>query len=169
MESSVFISGVKDPIAFAVLTISFASLFASSDALIPSIYLRCSACPGALVPTLIPVDPKTGQPDESKSVYESIVTIEYIDMVSGATGKDRLISDDPFFYARSRVWADKVNRECCSTYYGVLVRKDEAERKENFENLVKGLEVGSVFVVSVWFLAQQHKQVKALFAFSLTF
>jgi glutathione S-transferase len=90
---------------------------------------------------LIPIDPFTGKPDESKSVYESIVTIEYIDMVSQATGKDRLVSDDPFFYARSRIWADKVNRECCSTYYGVLVRKDEDERKENFKNLVKGLEV----------------------------
>mmetsp|Transcript_35361 Transcript_35361/g.85576 ORF Transcript_35361/g.85576 Transcript_35361/m.85576 type:complete len:192 (-) Transcript_35361:1372-1947(-) len=98
-------------------------------------------CPGALVPTLIPVDSSTGKPDETKSVYESIVTIEYIDMVSRATGKDRLISDDPFFYARSRVWADKLNRECCSPYYGVLVRKDEQERKENFDNLIKGLEV----------------------------
>uniref|UniRef100_A0A7S3P3Y1 Glutathione transferase n=1 Tax=Amphora coffeiformis TaxID=265554 RepID=A0A7S3P3Y1_9STRA len=95
--------------------------------------------PGALVPTLIPIDDKTGQPDESKSVFESIVTIEYIDQVSGATGKDRLISEDPFWYARSRYWADKVNRECCSTYYGVLVRKEETERKEHFQDLIKGL------------------------------
>ncbi|KAG7344203.1 endonuclease/exonuclease/phosphatase [Nitzschia inconspicua] len=97
------------------------------------------ACPGALVPTLIPVDQK-GTPDESKSVYESIVTIEYVDAVSGAQGKDRLISEDPFLAARARVWSDKVNRECCSTYYGVLVRKDDAERKEHFNNLIKGLE-----------------------------
>jgi glutathione S-transferase len=100
------------------------------------------ACPGALVPTLIPViDKTTGATDESKSVYESIVTIEFIDAVSGATGKERLISEDPFLAARARIWADKVNRECCSTYYGVLVRKDEAERRENFDNLIKGLEV----------------------------
>jgi glutathione S-transferase len=99
------------------------------------------ACPGALVPTLIPIDENTGKPDESKSVYESIITIEYIDAVSGATGKDRLISEDPFFAARARIWADKVNRECCSTYYGILVRKEETERRENFKHLVKGLEV----------------------------
>lgn len=95
--------------------------------------------PGALVPTLVPIDATTGQPDESKSVFESIVTIEYIDQVSGATGKDRLISQDPFWYARGRYWADKVNRDCCSTYYGVLVRKEESERKDHFQELVKGL------------------------------
>ena len=97
------------------------------------------ACPGALVPTLIPMDQVTGLPDESKSVYESIVTIEYIDLVSKATGKQRLLSDDPFWYARSRYWADKVNRECCSTYYGVLVRKEHHERKQHFDDLIKGL------------------------------
>jgi glutathione S-transferase len=97
------------------------------------------ASPGALVPTLIPIDEVTGMPDESKSVYESIVTIEYIDQVSKATGKDRLLSEDPFWYARSRYWADKVNRECCSTYYGVLVRQDEGERRQHFDDLVKGL------------------------------
>jgi glutathione S-transferase len=98
------------------------------------------ACPGALVPTLIPID-NHGQADESKSVYESIVTIEYVDAVSGAQGKDRLVSEDPFLAARARVWADKVNRECCSPYYGVLVRKDDSERREHFDNLIKGLEV----------------------------
>ena len=98
------------------------------------------ACPGALVPTLIPIDAENGKTDESKSVYESIVTIEYIDAVSGATGKDRLIAEDPFLAARARIWADKLNRECCSTYYGVLVRKEDAERQENFDKLVKGLE-----------------------------
>lgn len=98
------------------------------------------ASPGGLVPTLIPVDPATGVADETRSVYESIVTIEYIDAVSGARGKDRLVSEDPFLAARARVWADKVNRECCSTYYGVLVRKDEEERREHFKNLIRGLE-----------------------------
>ena len=96
------------------------------------------ACPGALVPTLIPVI--DGKPDESKSVYESIPVIDYIDAVSGAAGSDKLVSDDPFLAARARVWAEKVNRECCSTYYGVLVRKEEEERKEHFGNLIKGLE-----------------------------
>ena len=92
-----------------------------------------------MVPTLIPINETTGQPDESKSVFESIVTIEYLDQVSGAKGNDRLISQDPFWYARSRYWADKVNRECCSTYYGVLVRKEESERRDHFHQLVKGL------------------------------
>lgn len=97
------------------------------------------ASPGALVPTLIPIHPQTGQPEEDKSVYESIITIEYIDQVSGAKGTDRLLAEDPFWYARSRYWADKVNRECCSTYYGVLVKKEESERQEQFRELLKGL------------------------------
>ena len=76
-----------------------------------------------------------------QSVYESIVTIDYVDAVSNATGKDRLVSDDPYFAAQSRIWCEKVNRECCSPYYGVLVRKDDTERKEHFNSLVKGLQV----------------------------
>mmetsp|Transcript_14513 Transcript_14513/g.40012 ORF Transcript_14513/g.40012 Transcript_14513/m.40012 type:complete len:288 (-) Transcript_14513:1254-2117(-) len=96
--------------------------------------------PGALVPTLIPVDAETGAADESKSVYESLVTIDYIDQVSEATGADRLVSEDPFWAARTRIWADKVNRECCSPYYGVLVRKDPQERMDHFQELVQGLE-----------------------------
>lgn len=71
--------------------------------------------PSALVPTLIPVD-ENGKTDEDHVVYESLVTIDYIDAVSGATGKDRLVSEDPYEAARSRIWADKVNARCCSPY-----------------------------------------------------
>jgi len=95
--------------------------------------------PSALVPTLIPVDLKSGESDESKAVYESLVTIDFVDEISGAVGKDRLVPSDPYEAARCRIWADKVNKECCSPYYGVLVRKDEAERKEHFDILIKGL------------------------------
>lgn len=95
--------------------------------------------PSALVPTLIPVDFKSGESDESKAVYESLVTIDFVDEISGAVGKDRLVPSDPYEAARCRIWADKVNKECCSPYYGVLVRKDEAERKEHFDILIKGL------------------------------
>lgn len=73
--------------------------------------------PSALVPTLIPIDPLTHQPDESRPIYESLVTIDFIDAVSGATGRDRLVPlDDPYEMARCRLWTDKVNRECCSPY-----------------------------------------------------
>jgi glutathione S-transferase len=93
--------------------------------------------PSALVPTLIPV--VNGESDESKVVYESLVTIDFVDQISGAEGTDRLVPADPYEAARCRVWADKVNREMCSPYYGVLVRTDENERMENFEALIKGL------------------------------
>lgn len=73
------------------------------------------ANPSALVPTLIPVMDHD-QPDESRAVYESLVTVDYIDAVSQATGKDRLVSEDPYQAARQRIWAERVNRDCCSPY-----------------------------------------------------
>jgi len=72
-----------------------------------------------------------------------LVTVDYIDAVSGAKGKDRLVPEDPYLAARCRMWTEKVNRDCCSPYYGVLVRKDPAERKEHFDKLVRGLEAFS--------------------------
>ena len=99
--------------------------------------------PSGLVPTLIPVDPETGTSDESKPVFESLVTIDFLDQVSGASGTSRLVPEDPFEAARCRVWADRVNRELCSPYYGVLVRKEDDERMEHFQALIKGLEAFS--------------------------
>jgi glutathione S-transferase len=93
--------------------------------------------PSALVPTLIPVE--NGTSVESKAVYESLVTIDFIDQISDAAGKDRLVPEDPYEAARCRVWADRVNRELCSPYYGVLVRKEESEQKDHFDALIKGL------------------------------
>mmetsp|Transcript_13506 Transcript_13506/g.31588 ORF Transcript_13506/g.31588 Transcript_13506/m.31588 type:complete len:189 (+) Transcript_13506:229-795(+) len=73
--------------------------------------------PSGLVPTLIPVvvvknntGGRTTTSDETRPVMESLVTIDFIDAVSGATGTDRLVSEDPYEAARCRVWADRVNR-----------------------------------------------------------
>jgi glutathione S-transferase len=96
--------------------------------------------PSELVPTLVPIDPRTGEADESRAVWESLIAVDYVDAVSGATGRDRLNpQDDPYEAARCRLWAEKVNRECCSPYYGVLVRKDAKERREHFDQLLSGL------------------------------
>ena len=95
--------------------------------------------PSALVPTLIPIDPKSNEPDESRPVYESLVAMDFVDAISGATGMDRLVPEDPFEMARMRVWADKLNKECCSPYYGILVRKEDHERREHFDKLLSGL------------------------------
>ena len=59
--------------------------------------------------------------------------------VSGARGRERLVPEDPVDAARCRIWADKVNRECCSPYYSVLVRKDPKEQQLAFEALITGL------------------------------
>jgi len=79
--------------------------------------------PSALVPTLIPLiengdgDDREEKADESRAVFESLVCVDYVDAVSGATGRDRLVpADDPYEAARCRIWAEKVNRDCCSPY-----------------------------------------------------
>ena len=114
--------------------------------------------PSALVPTLIPINfvlndqqEQEEMVDESKAVYESLVTIDYIDLVANnyrTSSEDRLSPavetrlvpyDDPYEYARCRVWVEKVNRECCSPYYDVLVRQDPVERQMYFQNLLKGI------------------------------
>lgn len=97
--------------------------------------------PSALVPTLIPIDPRTGNPDESRVIWESLITIDYIDAVAQAENdRDKLVpSYDPYLTALCRMWADKVNKECCSPYYGVLVRKDPEEQRDHFDKLVQGL------------------------------
>jgi glutathione S-transferase len=100
------------------------------------------ANPSALVPTLIPIQ-SNGQADESRAVYESLVTVDFIDTISGAKGTQRLVPEDPYEMARCRVWIEKVNRDLCSPYYGVLVRKEEQERKDHFDHLIKGLTVFS--------------------------
>lgn len=78
--------------------------------------------------------------ERAQSVYESLITIDYIDALANPQNeKDHLNPTDPYLAAKCRYWAEKVNRDCCSPYYGVLVRKDEGERKENFDKLVSGL------------------------------
>jgi glutathione S-transferase len=81
--------------------------------------------PSALVPTIIPLDTMTNQPLEHQAVYESLVCVDYIDHIVRATsvndvgGKSKLtqiVPDDSYDMARCRIWADKVNRECCSPY-----------------------------------------------------
>lgn len=79
-----------------------------------------------------------------KVVYESIVCIDFIDQISKASGNDRLVPEDPYEAARCRVWTEKVNRECCSPYYGILVRKEPHEQMEHFQNLLEGLRSFSV-------------------------
>jgi glutathione S-transferase len=93
-----------------------------------------------LVPTLIPI--VNGVAVESQAVWESLITIDYIDQVANPEDPQQrlVIQNDPYQAARCRLWAERVNRECCSPYYGVLVRKEESERQEHFQQLVRGLE-----------------------------
>ncbi len=80
----------------------------------------------------------------SQSVYESLITIDYIDAIAKSPiEKDCLVPSDPYLAAKCRYWAERVNRECCSPYYGVLVRKEQTEQREHFAKLVNGLKAFS--------------------------
>jgi len=87
-----------------------------------------------LVPTLV----ETGV-ENPRNVSESLVTVEFVDALSGATGKDRLVPEDLYEAARARVWADRVNRECCSPYYTILVRTEDQDRRAGYDALLTGL------------------------------
>jgi len=64
--------------------------------------------PSGLVPTLIPID-NNGKPNEEKSVYESLITIDYIDSIANPTEeKNRLVPSDPYLAAKCRYWADRL-------------------------------------------------------------
>lgn len=82
---------------------------------------------------------QTKQSAQKQSVYESLVTIDYIDAIANAPEYHKLNPTDPYLAAKCRIWADKVNKDCCSPYYGVLVRTDDKERKEHFNKLIDGL------------------------------
>ncbi|KAL3806905.1 hypothetical protein ACHAXA_011485 [Cyclostephanos tholiformis] len=63
-----------------------------------------------------------------------------VDAIANSPDENRcLVPSDPYLAAKCRCWAERLNRECCSAYYGVLVRTEECERRENFESLVNGL------------------------------
>ena len=77
-------------------------------------------------------------------MFESLIAIDYIDAIAKAPYESlRLVPTNPYLAAKCRYWADKVNRECCSPYYGVLVRTDENERRDNFNKLIGGLKAFS--------------------------
>lgn len=94
------------------------------------------------MPTLIPIE--DGIALEERSVYESLITIDFVDSIANSSDEQRrLVPTDPFLASKCRYWAEKVNRECCSPYYGVLVKTDEEGQKESFDQLVSGLKAFS--------------------------
>jgi glutathione S-transferase len=95
--------------------------------------------PSALVPTLIPIQDDGITMDGTKAVWESLVVVDYIDAVSGTQGIQQLNAIDPYERARSRIWCDKINKECCSPYYDILVRQDPIEQKQYYNKLIDGL------------------------------
>ena len=91
------------------------------------------ANPLGMVPTLVDA--------HERVVTESLVTVQFVDELARTRGgaAPRLLDNDPFVAARSRVAAEKANRTVCSGYYRVLVRTDDVERREGFAQITDGL------------------------------
>lgn len=109
-------------------------------------------------PRLLELNPKGMVPTISEGpgsppVYESLVCVEYVDEVAGAGAAGSLLPGRACERAQLRVQADWVNRECCSPFYQVLVRKDQAERKAAFAALVAGIDALEAKLASSPYLA----------------
>ena len=92
------------------------------------------ANPTGMVPAL--VEQSTG-----RVVSESLVCIEFIDEYAAQAGKTAglLMPDDAAERARTRLWAARVNRECCSPYYDILCKTDAEGRRAAHAALLDGL------------------------------
>jgi len=95
--------------------------------------------PKGLVPTLIEVG-------GSAPVYESLVCVEYIDELAAARMKEEedrlqmLLPGSPVQRATLRLKADWINKNCCSPFYQILVRKDNDERRSALGHLSSSLD-----------------------------
>ena len=97
-----------------------------------------------LVPTLV-------EKWSNKAITESINCIQYVDELAQARGSSApapLLPADPAERSRNRLWAERVNKRCCSPYYGVLVRTDDAGRREAHASLLAGLREFSAELVA---------------------
>lgn len=92
--------------------------------------------PKGLVPTL-------SEGPSSPPVYESLVCVEYIDELAGGpipSAAPSLLPGPPSQRAELRLQADWVNKNCCSPFYQILVRKDQAEREAALQALNAGVD-----------------------------
>ena len=84
--------------------------------------------PRGLVPVII---------HNGKKVFESSVCIEYVDEAF-QTGKS-LMPADPYERARVRMKCDFITKNLVPPYYRLLQKKDEVERSNAKEDIIKGL------------------------------
>lgn len=90
--------------------------------------------PLGMVPTLL-------EPESGRSVTESIVCVEFVDEFAILNGskKPSLLPSDPFERAYARNAACRINKTVTSGYYTTLVRSNEEEQYEGFNQILGGL------------------------------
>ena len=84
--------------------------------------------PRGLVPVIV---------HKGKSVYESMVCIEYVDE-EWSTGSN-LLPSDPYQRARARILCDHISKKVIPPFYQILMKKVEKERDSAKKNLVAAL------------------------------
>lgn len=97
-------------------------------------------------PRLLELNPKGLVPTLSEGpgttpVFESLIAVEYVDeKAKEGTTDATLLPGTPAARAGLRLKADWVNKNCCSPFYQVLVRKEQAEREAGLKALLAGLD-----------------------------
>lgn len=109
------------------------------------------ANPDGLVPTIIPEPSKPDCP----AVCDSLITVEYVDELAKAKGYPTVMPEHPLDRARARMTADWINRNICSPYYNVLVRKDQVERRTAWDKVVTNLHSWSQQIRGPFFFGSQ--------------
>eukprot|EP00927_Polykrikos_kofoidii_P077848 TRINITY_DN74752_c0_g1_i1.p1 TRINITY_DN74752_c0_g1~~TRINITY_DN74752_c0_g1_i1.p1 ORF type:complete len:274 (+),score=37.69 TRINITY_DN74752_c0_g1_i1:68-889(+) len=121
--------------------------------------------PKGLVPTL-------SEGEGTPPVYESAICVEYIDELAlrsaangdgAAFGSASLLPGGPCERAQLRMRADWVNRQCCSPFYQVLVRKDAEERAAAFDTLSKSFDELEESIVSPYLAGDSLSLVDLMF------
>lgn len=91
-------------------------------------------------PELLAKNPRGMVPiieNDGKIVYDSPVCIEYVDE---AFDTDTfLLPRDPYERARCRIWSDFISKKIVPSYYQMLVKENESDRKSAKEMILKSL------------------------------
>jgi len=74
---------------------------------------------------------------KGKSVYESMVCIEYVDE-EWSTGNN-LLPSDPYHRARARILCDHISKKVVPPFYQILMKKAKEERDSAKKSLVAAL------------------------------
>lgn len=89
-------------------------------------------------------------------VCESLICVEYIDE---AFDGPALLPSDPAGRAFVRMWADKINKTVCPSFYRMLVRKEPEQRQKAKNDLLDAIRTFSSAIRGPYFIGENISMV----------